>query len=50
MERIVRDSESMERIKVVLTRVHMESVRNATFEDRVRILNILDVKVYLFAN
>jgi len=46
LERIVRDSESMERIKVVLTRVHMENVRDATFEDRVRILNILDVKVY----
>jgi hypothetical protein len=45
---MVRDSDSMEQIKMALTKtkVHMENLRNATFEDRVRIFNILDVKVY----
>jgi hypothetical protein len=36
----------MEQIKMALTKVHMENLRNATSEDWVRIFNILDVKVY----
>ena len=46
MERIVQDSESMERVKAALVKVHMENLRNASFEEKMRILNVLDVKVY----
>ena len=46
LERIVQDSESMERVKAALVKVHMENLRNASFEEKMRILNVLDVKVY----
>ena len=43
---VARDVESTERIEAALAKVHADSLRNATFEDKVRVLNILDVKVY----
>ena len=41
MERIVRDAKSMERVKAALVKVHMENLRNASFEEKMRILNYL---------
>lgn len=36
----------MERTIQALTKIHLENIRNATFEEKVRIIDILDVKVY----
>ena len=40
----------MEQTREALARVHLENVRNATFEEKVRVIEILDVKVYLSEN
>jgi len=46
LERITNDAQSMERTIQALTKIHLENIRNATFEEKVRIIDILDVKVY----
>ena len=40
----------MEQTREALARVHLENVRNATFEEKVKVIEILDVKVYLSEN
>ena len=46
LERIMRHTESAEQTMKVLTKIHLGSIRNATFEGKVRVIEILDVKVY----
>ena len=36
----------MEQTREALARVHLENVCNATFKEKVRVIEILDVKVY----
>ena len=38
--------QSSESVKAALAKVHANNLRNANFEDKVRVLNILNVKVY----
>lgn len=46
LQRITKDIESLEQTREALARLHLENVRNATFKEKVRIIEILDVKVY----
>lgn len=46
LQRITRDAQSLEQTREALARVHLENVRSATFEEKVRVIEILDVKVY----
>ena len=39
-------SQSLEQTREALARLHLENVRNATFKEKVRVIEILDVKVY----
>ena len=36
----------MEKTREALSRLHLENVCNATFKEKVRVIEILDVKVY----
>ena len=36
----------MEQTREALARIHLENVCNATFKEKVRVIEILDVKVY----
>jgi site-specific DNA recombinase len=45
-QRITRDAQSLEQTREALARVHLENVRSATFEEKVRVIEILDIKVY----
>ena len=49
-QRITRDAQSLEQTREALVRVHLENVRNATFKEKVRVIEILDDKVYSFEN
>jgi len=46
LQRITKDAQSLEQTREALARVHLENVRSATFEEKVRVIEILDVKVY----
>ncbi len=46
LQRISRDAQSLEQTREALGRVHLENVRSATFEEKVRVIEILDIKVY----
>jgi hypothetical protein len=46
LQRITKDAHSLEQTRDALTRVHLENVRSATFEEKVRVTEILDIKVY----
>jgi len=46
LQRITKDTESLEQTREALARLHLENIRNATFKEKVRVIEILDVKVY----
>ena len=46
LQKIAKDTESLDKAREALARLHLENVRNTTFKERVRIIEILDVKVY----
>jgi alanyl-tRNA synthetase len=46
LQKITRDAQSLEQTREALARVHLENVRSATFEEKVRVIEILDIKVY----
>lgn len=46
LERINQDTRSTELVVKALTKIHQDNLRDATLEDKVRIIDILDVKVY----
>ena len=46
LQRITRDAQSLEQTREALARVHLENVSNTTFKEKVRVIEILDVKVY----
>lgn len=46
LERITSDRQSFEQVREALTKIHLENIRNATFEEKARVIDILDVKVY----
>jgi len=46
LQRITRDAQSLEQTREALARVHLENVCSATFEEKVRVIEILDIKVY----
>ena len=46
LQKITKDTESLEQTREALARLHLENVRNATFKEKVRVIEILDVKVY----
>jgi hypothetical protein len=46
LQKITKDSQSLERTKDALARIHLENICNATFKDKVRVIEILDIKVY----
>ena len=46
LQKITRDAQSLEQTREALARVHLENVCSATFEEKVRVIEILDIKVY----
>jgi len=46
LQKITRDAQSLEKTREALSRLHLENVCNATFKEKVRVIEILDVKVY----
>ncbi len=46
LQKITRDAQSLEQTREALARLHLENVRNATFKEKVRVIEILNVKVY----
>ncbi len=46
LQKITRDAQSLEKTREALARLHLENVCNATFKEKVRVIEILDVKVY----
>jgi phage terminase Nu1 subunit (DNA packaging protein) len=46
LQRITRDAQSLEQTTEALAKIHLENVCNATFKEKVRVTEILDVKVY----
>jgi len=46
LRRRTRDAQSLEQTREAVARVHLENVRNTTFKEKVRVIEILDVKVY----
>ena len=46
LKRITRDTESLERTRKAPARLHIENARNAAFKEKVRVVEILDTKVY----
>ena len=46
LQKITKDAQSLEKTREALSRLHLENVCNATFKEKVRVIEILDVKVY----
>ena len=46
LQKITRDAHSLERTKDALAKIHLENSCNATIQEKVRVIEILDVKVY----
>jgi len=46
LQRITKDTESLKQTREALARLQLENVRNATFKEKVWVIQILDVKVY----
>lgn len=46
LQRITRDAQSLQQTREALAKIHLENVCNATFKEKVRVIEILDVKVY----
>ena len=46
LQKITRDAQSLGKTREALSRLHLENVCNATFKEKVRVIEILDVKVY----
>ena len=46
LQRITRDAQSLKQTREALARIHLKNVCNATFREKVRVIEILDVKVY----
>jgi hypothetical protein len=46
LQKITRDTRSLEQTRDALAKIHLENVCNATFKEKVRVIEILDVKVY----
>jgi hypothetical protein len=44
--KITKDTQSLEQTRDALVKIHLENVCNATFKEKVRVIEILDVKVY----
>ncbi len=43
---ITRDAQSLQQTREALAKIHLENVCNATFKEKVRVIEILDIKVY----
>jgi hypothetical protein len=46
LQRIIRDTQSLEQTREALAKIHLENVCKATFKEKVRVSEILDAKVY----
>jgi len=46
LQRIIRDAQSLEQTREALAKIHLENVCNATFKEKLRVTEIIDVQVY----